>query len=342
MTTQLDCSIGLKRETTYGTPVVVDQFVEFMSESLDHKPEFLQGEGLRVGARVPRAGRRSVGKVDAGGNVVLEAPIKGLGLFLQAALGTVTNTAVPGQAGVFQQVHTPVGSDWLGSYTIQKGIPPLGGGATHPITFPGAVCSTLELSAKAGGSLEVTTEWTAREVVTSQAYAPPAYPAALDIFTFVQGEIVLGGSVTAPTATALGAGGTKLASVREFSAKWDNGLDGNGWNLGGAGKRTRRPAVGKASITGQLTAEYDSADLRDAHLSQATLALLLTFTHPSTIGTSAHPTLQLYVPGVKLEGGIPTSNGGDVIAPGISWTGLDLANGSAPVSIVYVSTDAQP
>ena len=64
MTTQLDCSIGIKKETTYGTAVVVDQFLEFTSESFDRKATFVQGEGLRVGARVARSGRRSLGRED--------------------------------------------------------------------------------------------------------------------------------------------------------------------------------------------------------------------------------------------------------------------------------------
>ena len=338
MPTQLDCSIGIKRETVYGTGVVVDQFLEFLTESLDRKAEFIQGKGMRVGARVDRADRRSLGKEVAEGGISLEAPIKGLGLLLNAAFGVVTNTAVAGQAGVFQQVHTPATTDPVASYTIQKGIPPLGGGATTPLTFLGAMCKSLEISAKEGAPVEVSTDWTAREVVTATAYATPVYPAALDIFTFVQGTICIGGTVVGPTTTALATGGTPVANITDFSIKWDNGLDDGGWNLGGAGKRSRRAVLGAAKLTGKVTAEYDSVILRDAYLAQTDLSLLLTFTHTSTIGTSAKPALQIVIPVINLEGALPTANGGSVITQGIDFTGLD--NGTlAPITVAYVSTD---
>ena len=66
------------------------------------------------------------------GSLTFEAPTRGLGTFLKAALGAVTNTAVVGDATVFQQVHTPAVDDLAKSYTIQKGLPLLAG-AVQPI-----------------------------------------------------------------------------------------------------------------------------------------------------------------------------------------------------------------
>jgi hypothetical protein len=339
MTTQADCSIGIKVEAVYGTAVVVDQFPEFLTESLDRKPTFLQGKGLRVASRVDRADRRSLGEELAEGSITIEAPIKGLGIFLNAAMGAVTSTVVAGQTPpVYQQVHTPALTDPINSYTIQKGIPPLGGGATTPITFPGSVCKSMEISAKQGAIVEVTTDWTAREVQTAPTYAAPSYPTPLDAFTFVHGAICIGGTVVGPTTTAIASGGLSVADITDFSLKWDQGLDAKGWNLGGAGKRTRKPAVGPAKLTGKITAEYDTVALRDAYLAQTDLALLLTFTHPAIIGTSAHPVLQIWVPLINLNGNIPASNGGKVITQSIDFDGLsNLIN--PPFTVVYVTTD---
>ncbi len=340
MTTQADCSIGLKLETTYGTAAVPDQFPEFLTESLDSKPTFVQGKGLRVASRVDRAARRSVGEVLGEGSITIEAPTKGLGIFLNAGMGTVTSTVVPGQTpAVYQQVHTPTKTDPINTYTIQKGIPPLGGGPTDPVTFLGAACKTLEIAAKQGAIVEVTTDWTAREVQTAIAYTPPVYPTPQDVFTFAHGVICVGGTIVPPTATALATGGTALADITDFDIKWDQGLDAKGWNLGGAGKRTRKPAVGPAKLTGKMTAEYDTSDLRDAFLAQTDLAVLLTLTHTDPIGTSAHPVLQVWVPLIRLNGNIPASNAGQVITQAIDFDGLDnLAD--APWTVVYVTTDA--
>ena len=71
MTTQLDCSIGLKEETVYGTGVTVDQWLEHTEESLDANLTFAQGEGMRVGSRVARADRRVLTKKEFGGGVGL-------------------------------------------------------------------------------------------------------------------------------------------------------------------------------------------------------------------------------------------------------------------------------
>lgn len=347
MTTQLDASIGIKQESVYGTAVVVDQFLEFLSESFDRKAEFVQGEGLRVGSRALRAARRSLGKEAAEGSLSVEASIKGLGILLNAALGTVTNTAVPSATGAFQQVHTPATSDPIASYTIQKGVPPIGGGATTPITFLGAVCSSMEISAKEGEIVEISTDWAAREVKTDVAYATPSYPtvpAGVDpLLTFVHGAIVIGGTVTAPTNTALASGGTSVADVLECSVKVDQGLDDGGRGLGGAGKVTRKPVLGKLKITGSMTVEYDSTVMRDAYLNQTRMALLLTFTHDSLIGTGTPvaPVLQVLIPVIVLEGEIPKTGKGDATKLKVNFTGLDGLSGS-PIYVVYRTTDTAP
>jgi hypothetical protein len=344
MTTQLDCSLGLKKETTYGTFAVPDQFLEFTSESLDANLEFTQGAGMRVGSRVDRGGRRVLAKTAPAGSISLEAASSGLGALLEAAFGAVTNTEVPTSTGVYQQVHTPKTSDYLDSFTIQKGIPPLGGGATHALSFLGAMCDSIEFSASDGGLLMVSTAWKAQDIVTDESYAAPSYPATLDLFHFVHGKIYVGNTITKATDTALAsAAGSELANIRAFSLKCENGLDDAGFNLGGAGKRTRKNALGKAAISGSMTAEYDAATLRDAYLNNTDLTLLLTFTLPDAIATDIYPVLQIHVPLIKLEGELPKANGGDVITQTIPFTGLDsLAASTEPIYVVYRTEDTTP
>lgn len=343
MTTQQDCSIGLAVETTWGTSVVPSLFLEFLSESLDVDLTLSQGKGLRAGAILPRASRRLIATTDPKGSISVEASIKGLGLLLNAALGSLTNTAVPSQSGAYQQVHTPTSTDPLSSYTIQKGIPPVGGGATTPLTFSGMVCTSLEISLKSGEIAEVSTEWMGKDISTVVSYTAPAYPTIAQdgVFHFAQGQIALGGSVTAATATALATGANAVANVTDFSLKWDNGLDKKGFNLGGGSKRSRKPVIGGRSLTGKLTAEYSDTTMRDAYLAQTPLALLLTLTSTAVIGVSANPVLQIYVPAIKLEGELPKANGGDVITVAPTFTGLEAGTG-APIQIVYRTSDTAP
>lgn len=339
MTTMQDCSVGLGKETVYGTGVTPTKFPEFLDEKLVWNPTFVQGAGMRVGSRVARASRRAIGKQSAGGDINIEVATKGMGVFFEALFGSATSTAVPGQTGVYQHLFTPTTTDPLPSYTIQKGIPTVGGGATTPMTFNGSVCKSGELSASNGDIVKLKTSWDSREVKTDVAYAAPSYAVNPELLTFIHGAIKVGGSVTPPTTTALSTGGTVAANISDFSFSWDNKIDDKGFNFGNGGKRGRRPVTdGMAELKGKITAEYDTTTLRDAYLNQQQLAIVLTFQTATTIGTSAKPTLEIVIPVVVLEGELPSSGGGQVITQSIDFTGLDGLTGS-PIYVAIVSTD---
>jgi hypothetical protein len=338
MTTQLDCSLGLKKESAYGVAGVVDQFPEFISESMAWNPEFVQGEGLRVGSRLPRAARRALGKEMSGGDVELEATTKGFGIFLEALFGASTIAQV-GAGPAYQQVHTPTKGE-LPSYTIQKGVPLLGGGAIQAHTFHGAVVESGEFTAAQGEILKMTTTWNAKEVVTDTAYAAPAYAVDAELFTFVHGAITIGGNITPPTATALAVGGTVAGNITEFSLSVSNTIDEGGFTFGSEGKRGRKPEVGLSEVTGSITAEYDNNMLRDAFLQQQSLAIVLTFEAGVEITAGVKAAFQLVMPLVRLDGQLPASNGGEPISQEIDYTVLDgLAAGVEPLYAVYRSTD---
>lgn len=341
MTTQLDCSVGLKKETTYGAAVTVDRFPEFIDESLVWNPTFVQGAGMRVGSRVARSARRVLAKQSAGGDINVELVSKGLGILLEALFGTGVSTAVPGQTGVYQQLYTPTTTDPLNSYTIQKGIPTLGGGAATPMTFLGAVCTSGEFSASNADIVKLKTSWDAKEVKTDIAYAAPSYVVGGELFHFAEGAITIGGSQTPPTATALATGGTSVATIEDFTVSFDNKIDDGGFTLGGGGKRRRKPVVGLADAKGKVTAEYTDTVLRDAYLNQTALALTLTFLSDTVIGTSAKYALQFHFPDIRLEGELPKSAGGSPVKQSIDFTVLDgLAAGTSPIYVALVTTDA--
>lgn len=340
MTTQLDCSVGLKKETTYGTAVTVDRFPEFVDESFAWNPTFVQGVGMRVGSRLARSGRRVLAKQSAGGDLNVELLSKGLGPLLEALFGTAVSTAVPAQSGVFQQLYTPTTTDPLNSYTIQKGIPTLGGGAATPMTFLGAVCTSGEFSASNSDIVKLKTSWDAKEVKTDIAYAAPSYVVGGELFHFAEGAITIGGSQTPPTTTALATGGTVAATIEDFSVSFDNKIDDGGFTLGGGGKRVRKPVVGLADAKGKVTAEYSDTILRDAYLNQTPLALTLTFTSPTVIGATAHPVLQIHLPDIRLEGELPKSAAGSPVKQSIDFTVLDGLVAGSPIYVALVTTDA--
>ncbi|MHA7275366.1 phage tail tube protein [Arthrobacter sp. Hz1] len=338
MTTQLDCSLGFKKETGYGAAIVVDRFPEFIDEGLAWKPTFAQGAGLRVGSRIARAARRKLVKDESGGDINVELVTKGMGFFFDALLGSSASTQIGTTTG-YQQLFT-LTRGLLPSYTIQKGIPPLGGGPTTALTFHGGICASGELTAAAGEIVKLKTTWDTREVKKDVAYAAPSYAVNPELYTFVDGAIAIGGSVTPPTATALATGGTPAANITEVSLSIDNKIDGGGWTLGGDGKRGRRPVVGLAEVKGKITAEFDTTFLQNAYLDQTPLSMLLTFAANQEISAGVPATLQIYIDDIRLDGELPKSNGGDVITQSIDFVVLDaLKAGTEPLSIVYRTAD---
>ncbi len=346
--TQLDVQLGIKKQTDFATPVTVDQFPEVLPDvAFNRQMTTIQSTGLRMGSRTPRAARRLIGKDGGSASVPLEAPLKGLGVWLQAALGTVTNTAVTGATGAFQQVHTPAVGDPINVYTLQLGVPPRGAAAPSPLTLNSGWCRSITFDARAGEILKVTTEWGAKEIVTSTALATASYPATNDLFTYCHGAITLGGTLTKPTATALASTtGTPAANVVDFNLKYDQGLssDDDGMALGGACKVVRAPVLGEIGITGTMTVEYSDNVLRDAYMNQTDLALVLDFEHTTTIGTGTPVPayLQIVVPVIRLDGELPKPNG-TPIRMSMGFTGLDgLASATSPIYVVYRTSDAAP
>lgn len=336
MGTQIDSSIGISvPESTYGTAVTVTKFPEFLSETLQYKPTFIQGQGFRVGSRVARNERRALGKNWCEGDIELECVTKGLGVWLNAALGSVTSTLISGSG--YQQVHT-LGGDPVNSYTLQKGIPLLGGGATQPMTFTGSVVTKWEINSAVGEVVKLKTSWNMQDVSTAIAYAAPSYIANNEIFTFVQGSITVGGSVTMPTTTAIATGGTSVGDVLDFDIQVDNKLDANGFTYGNGGMQGRRPViVGNADAKGKLTVEFDTTTMRDAFINQTGMSLVLTFTSPTIISGSIHPVLQIVIPLIKLNGPLPVATMG-VVKQAFDFDMLD--NGTnPPIYVVYVTSD---
>lgn len=342
MTIQSDYTVGLAKETVYGTVVAPTRFFE-AEATLKEKVTTAQGAGHRPGTRVARASRRAVVQRESSGDITLDATTVGLGYLLNAFFGLVTNTQIAAGAA-YQQNHTLKKDDFSDSYTIQQGIPRLGG-TVDAYTYAGAQCGSLKVEAKAGAIVTVSTSWIARALSLAEAYAAPSYPAAMDLFTFVHGSIAVGGGAfTAPTTTAPASAGALLAEVTEVSLELSNGLDSGGFNLGGGGQRTRKAAYkGGAddAIAGSFTVEYTGRDFVDAYLDQEDLSLILGFEGPTEIATGIKPLLQFAVPLIRLDGDLPTGNGGDVITVQHAFTGLQPASGE-PIHAVYRSLDATP
>lgn len=324
MTTPQDCSVGLGVESVYGTGVTPTRWFEFLDESFNYAKNVKQGQGFRVGSRVARSGRRVVASAEGTGDLTVEAVTKGLGLLWQLAMGSGTSTLV--SAGLYQQVFTL--ADVPPSATIQKGIP-RADGTVDAYTFTGCMVESLTIDCPNADVVKVKTSWNAKDVTTATAYTAPSYPTTPSLFTFSHGAIY-SGTLTAPTATALGSAPTAVAGIRSGSIDLKHNLKTDRYNCGGAGRKDK-PIPGLREISGSMVAEYAGTSFRDAVMADTSLTIVKTF-------TSGTDVLQIIVPDVRLDGDLPKAST-DLALQDIKWVGLDGLSAAQPIWIVCRTAD---
>lgn len=346
--TQLDFSLGIGQESVYGTPVAVTRFPE-SDAVLKYEIGTVDGKGLRPRKGVKRLQRNSVSKYEGKGSISLDVSTRGFGYLLNAVMGSVQNTIIPSSTPpLYQQNHTLSTADPIATYTIQELLPTIGGDNTFPHTFTGCAFESVEISAKEGGILEAVFEVITRALSTTEAAATPSYPTDDALLTFVHGSVKIGSGAapTLPTATSLAFySQSSSVNVKDVTVRVKRNLDGNGWNLGGAGLRSRRPVLGRPEISGSLTVEYTDNTLRDAYLAQTPLAMVLTFTHDAVIssgGAATTAALQITIPSLRLKGEVPGSNGGEPITQSIDWEAFDNGTAAQPIVISYRTLDTLP
>lgn len=332
MTSFQDASIGFGPETTFGTIATPTRWLEYISESFDLKKTIKQGQGLRVGSRVGRSGRRVVVTREAGGAVTIEAISKGMGLWLQNLIGAATATLVSGTT--YQQVFTL--ADVMPMFTLQRGLPRVDGTvAAH--TFSGCTAKSVEFDFKTADLVQIKADIDARDLSTITSYTSPTYAAGASLFSFA-GATITTGALTAPTTTALATSPTSLAMVRGGSVKIDHKLTDNRFNAGGAGLKSRQP-VGLREVSGKLTIEHDNTfDFVAAINAETPMNLILTCATPVAL-SAGFETLQIVIPEIKLDGSLPQTNGTDLITHDVTFQGLDNLGATPPITVILRTSD---
>ena len=331
-----DSSIGVVKESTYGTPVTVTRWYEFTEESLGFDPKRVQGTGLRVGGRVARSNRRVTPTAQGGGGFGLELLSKGMGLLFEAALGSGVSTVA---SGAYQQNFTL--ADNPASLTIQKGlltVDDAGASTVVPYTFNGCMVSSLEINVPNAEVATAKFEFDIRDLVTATAYAAPSMTTGGTLFHFGQASVTVGGTVTAPTTTALATGGTAVTNVRDFALTVNNNLSTDRFNATGNGRK-KKPIPGLRDITGTITVENSDVVLRDAFLNDTAVPIVLNLTSTETVGAGV-AAFQVVLPECKLDGDLPTANGTELGTTSYKFTALDNQVAAQPLWLIVRTSDA--
>jgi hypothetical protein len=95
-----------RAETTYGTFVAPTKFIEFTKESLVLKKTTAQSAGIAAGRLLPLSSRRVLTRKEVSGSFDMEIANKGMGLILQALMGTTVTPVQQAATTAYLQTHT--------------------------------------------------------------------------------------------------------------------------------------------------------------------------------------------------------------------------------------------
>lgn len=329
-------SLNFRAEATYGTYLAPNRALEIDGETLDFAPNWSDGQGLRVGAYTDLDYRSVETTRQGSGGVTIAAQTKGLGVVLDAAHGSSTSTLVSGST--YQQVHQFGVS--LGSLCIQKGVPQTTAGTVDALSFLGCMVESWSFDGSNDAVPTFEFNFDVRDIDSLQSFAALTYPTLLPtgLYSFEHATAGYGGTLTAPTTTALASGPTTATNFRDFKFDVSNNIVRRP-NVGLAGL-TAKPQPGRREVSGSFTAEYENmtsylADFR----ANTSRPLLVTYTSAEALSTG-FATLQFAFPAIKLRSGVPQANGDEVITVEHSFKAYSTATTPALYTVVRTSDTA--
>lgn len=334
----LDAQFGFKAETTWGTPVTVDKFAEFNSESLVNEPTWLEPTGLRVGTKHKRASRVRVSRRTVTGDVQLEVVTKGLGTLYKHMLGSGSGST-PAQIGAttaYRQIHTPGGLVGFG-LTIQIGRPEPSG-TVRPFTFNGCKVSSWEFSLTDSEVPTLTLNVDGRQELTATALATASFVSGATIFDFSQAALTLGGTASISSGLTSLSGATAVTTIiRDITISGDSPMANERYGLGNAGLKAEQLENDTPTITGTLSAEFNKTELYDVFTAGTTTAVQLTLTGSAIGASGENDKLQFLMPACKLKAAAPSVEGPDVVQMNVDFEAY--SDGTHPVIQIMVISD---
>jgi hypothetical protein len=336
-----DVSLGIGTESTWNTGVTPTRWYEITSDGLDFNvnKNVVQGAGMRVGSVVSREARRVIPTLDASGTMKMEVTTRGMGLLLEACLGTSVSTLVSGTT--YQQNHSiSASATTLPPRTLQTGVVDTTG-TTNAVTYTGGAVSEFTFSLDNAGMAMLEVTWDFGNYTTVTAYTTPTYTASNNLFHFGHGATAsmgIGGTFTAPTTTVLASTTTSVTNVRSFSITVNNNLAADRFNLGGAGRKSRQLA-GDRTITGSIEAEYDANTLRDLFLNDTSVPVVLTLTSTEALSVG-FAQFQVAAPAVRFNGETPKGSAGEIVTLSADFDVLDNLTAAQPLWISTRTADS--
>jgi len=348
----LSGQVGTVAEVTYGTPVTVTHFYEFLQESLTFNPNWLDGAGLKAGQAYNRASRTVQSRFDVTGELTMEhtsgeaanAVADSMGHWWKFALGSTVTTPTLVLGTAFKQNHTNGSKAGL-FQTIQVGRPQISGITVQPHTFTGVKLIGWEFSCNDNQIAQLKVTANAQTEQTgggAPALAAASYPTPNGLFSFANATVFnIGGTAsTSAGETTISAGSAVQSRVTGVTITSSTGMKVDRYGLGNAGLKGEPIENAIPTITGTLTTEYfQRTEFYDVFKAGTTTALQLDFTKFDGSGNDANGVaagpnpyrLSFIFPAIKIKGASVNVTGPDVLPQTVNFQAYDDGSGTNPV-----------
>jgi len=320
-----DSQFGFKKESIYGTAVVVDKFLEAFSLGLVPNPRPIEPKGWKPGLRGKRHDA-DIAWVDGGaGAIGLEVPRAGsLGLW-QAAFGGSNTCAIQGAGPAYLATFSPGAFTVANgcSLTMQLGVP-MSDGTVEPHTYSGCFIPSWKVSCEAGGILEATFDVVAKAFSHTADLAVPTYAAAPTYFAW-------------PMQPNVKRAGTTLPGVRSASVSVESGLNTERRLWDGAGAMALPLETELRSCTLELEVEPTSMAINWDDIADGTMrAWVVELVGTTAIAATYYPTYRLTIAAGKVIGDPISVDGPDEVLQKLTIEARD--NGTDPLYKLEIMT----
>ena len=345
----LSGQVGAVAEVTYGTPVTVTHFYEFLNETFTFDPNWLDGQGLKAGQAFKRGSRTVQSRFDVNGDLTMEhtsgeaanAVADSMGFWWKYALGSTLTTPTLVLGTAYKQVHTP-GTKAGQFITCQFGRPQILSTTVQPFTETGVKITGWEFSCNDNQIAQLKISGNARTELTATALAGASYPTPNGLFSFANTSVfTLGGTASTAAGETTVAGGATVGSlVTGITITGATPMKLDRFGIGNQGLKGEPIENDTPTITGTLNTEfYSRAELYDVFRAANGIPLQLDFTKFDSAGNDANGVaagpnpyrLSFIIPQIKLKTAAVNVGGPDVLPQTIGFEAFDDGSGTNPV-----------
>jgi hypothetical protein len=310
----LDAQLGIGVESTWGTAVTVSKFYEFLSESLNLTPTYIDSAGIRAGQRYKRVARTIISRKTVGGDLKVEHGTKAMGLLWKHALGSPLSAPTLLVTPAYEQCHIPGDFRGLG-LTIQVGRPEPASALVKPFTYAGCKVTEWEFSVSDGEIPSLSLTFDGRSEDTTGALTSASYPAGVGVFSFANAALKLGGTAaTAAGKTTITGGVPATTIMTSMTVHGTTPMAAERYGLGNAGLKGQQIENDIPTITGSFAAEFNKTELYDAFSNNTTQAVQMLVTGAAIGASGSSELLEITLPACKFKSASPQVSGPDLVS----------------------------